>query len=622
MFVQKLSVYCFVFTDVVNTTFYVESAYQQGRYHECVRVCDSLQLKTNLAYKGECLNRIKLFMGKSLYYIHKHAQKHLPMMETPFSAFKKKELFTNAEKAIQILGSLLDVKAIDEEGLKFLDLAMVDYIRETNCLKNSRRCLLCHSKSELQGSHVIPNFVLSGFAKGMKMTKTKKDYLVSGGSSGLQQKTPRKAVWWMLCSSCELRLSESGESPFAKELFHKVYNDTDPSSPTKEHKIAYSKWLYQFAAGIVFRGLAVNPKGISGFINEDEVYRVFTSCRQVILCPDITPSQQTQFAMFINPLSLSLADSGAASTLHRILHMPGFMYLVENEEKVGHFKIPRVANFFLAHLGMMNIVVKFHGGDVSLPESSCINTCSGEFIVPEESQRLHSLPVAIWESLGLAAQTLEVLEMGVTQKRLQDSQVYKSLPGPPEIAEEVFGLTQAKYNDMETLKKIGFQPSSDPKFPKCFNLLPLGFVVKRGEFRGNSLILPVGHKLLLHRTFDSPDSGVDGVTFFLCVGDGGEHFPKDRPYIIKHRYKPGLYIDMGFFVSAEDLHPEELLPDKQPKAYAEALLADLQSTGMFQHLFTGSLKTLDLNVLDLLKLHPRLVSVLGACDTCLLAWRH
>ena len=146
--------------------------------------------------------------------------------------------------------------------------------------------------------------------------------------------------------------------------------------------------------------------------------------------------------------------------------------------------------------------------------------------------------------------------------------------------------------------------------------------MKRGEFRGNSLILPVGHKLLLHRTFDSPDSGVDGVTFFLCVGDGGEHFPKDRPYIIKHRYKPGLYIDMGFFVSAEDLHPEELLPDKQPKAYAEALLADLQSTGMFQHLFTGSLKTLDLNVLDLLKLHPRLVSVLGACDTCLLAWRH
>ena len=69
--------------------------------------------------------------------------------------------------------------------------------------------------------------------------------------------------------------------------------------------------------------------------------------------------------------------------------------------------------------------------------------------------------------------------------------------------------------------------------------------------------------------------------------------------------------------SAEDLHPEELLPDKQPKAYAEALLADLQSTGMFQHLFSGSLKTLDLNVLDLLKLHPRSVSVLGACDTCM-----
>lgn len=525
----------------------------------------------------------------------------------PVSRFKRKELFTDAEKAIHILGSLLDQNAIDEEGLKFLDLAMIDYIRETNSLKDCRRCLLCHSKSQLQGSHVVPNFVLSGFAKGMKVKKNKKDYLVRGGSSCLQQKTPRQAVWWMLCSSCELRLSESGESPFAKEFFHKVYNDTDPSSPTKEHKIAYSKWLYQFAAGIVFRGLAVNPKGISGFINEDEVYRVFNSCRQVILHPDVTPSEQTQLAMFVNPLSLSLADSGAASTINRILHMPGFMYLVENEEKLGHFKIPRVANLFLAHLGIINIVVKFLGGDVSLLKSSCINACSGEFIVPEESQRLRSLPLAIWESLGLAAQTLEVMEMGVTQKRLQESQVYKSLPAPPDVVQDVFGLTQAKYNDMETIKKIGFQPSSDPKFPKCFNLLPLGFDVKRGELGGNSLILPVGHKFLLHRTFVSQNSGIDGVTFFLCVGDGGEQFPRDRPYIIKHRYKPGLYIDMGFFISAEDLHPEELLPDKQPKAYAEALLADLQSTGMFQCLFSDSLKTLDMNVLGLLELHPRSV---------------
>lgn len=64
---------------------------------------------------------------------------------------------------------------------------------------------------------------------------------------------------------------------------------------------------------------------------------------------------------------------------------------------------------------------------------------------------------------------------------------------------------------------------------------------------------------------------------------------------------------MGFFISAEDLHPEELLPDKQPKAYAEALLADLQSTGMFQCLFSDSLKTLDMNVLGLLELHPRSV---------------
>ena len=605
MYIHSLIQRCYFTIDADNTINYLKCAYQERRYNECVNICESIPIKkgsNSSNYSQEVLNIIKLLFGKSLYFAHVNNMKY-SKTETNTPSFNRKEHFVALEKAIQMLGAVKDGGMIDEEGTRFLDLAMIDYIRETNSLKHCRRCLLCHSKSDLRSSHVIPNFVLSGFAKGLKMTSSKKVYISFSESDEHKFITPRQAAWWMLCGNCELLLSSSGESPFAKEFFHEIYKASDPSNPTKEHGISYSKWLYHFAAGILFRGLAVNPKGISGFLNDADIYRVFTTLKKIIRSPDDAFEQHLKIAIFANPLSLSPDEEHSAFTLHRLLNMPGFVYLMENDEKVNYHKIPTVANFLLAHLGILNIVVTFPGGDFVLPEEACIDVQYGLFVIPAENQRLQLLPTAIRQSLTLIAQMLEIQEIKITQKRLQDCRMYDSTASPPEALGKVYGLEQAKQNDIKLLQQVGFQPSSDPRFPKAFNLLPSNILVKRG-LDGNNLCLPPGHKLLLHQTLES---GNDGITYFLCVGVDEEGYSKTKPYIVKHRYMPGLYIDTGFFISAEDLSPEEVLPDKHPKFYAESLFSDLKSSSAFQEHFSDFLKKLDITVTGLLELHSKYV---------------
>ena len=115
-------------------------------------------------------------MGKSLYFVHKNTTKFSPDKKASIPLHQKKGLLVNVRKVILTLGILLDENAIDEEGSRVLDLAMIEYIRTTNNLNTCKRCLLCRSKGPLKSSHVIPYFILAGYAKGMIMSTSKKVY--------------------------------------------------------------------------------------------------------------------------------------------------------------------------------------------------------------------------------------------------------------------------------------------------------------------------------------------------------------------------------------------------------------------------------------------------------------
>ena len=587
--------------EVSDTLMYVECAYQQKRYEECVQVCDAVCKDPGTKYSEQDCSCLKLIAGKSLCFMLENYDRFLATDLEESKEIRGKQKAVIAERVVRILGPLVDNGRIDKDGTRSLDIAMMHCVRESNSLGKRERCLLCHSRGRLQSSHVMPKFVLAGFSKGMKRSATKKDYLIKGVLGDKEEeRTPKLAAWFMLCRDCEQKLSSQGESPFARKFFQEVYKISDPSSPVSEHCIPYSGWLYQFAVGIIFRSLAVNPKGISGFMNDDEVYKLFTQCRKLILKPDELPADHPQVAVFVNPRSCDKSDFRATSTINRILNMPSFLYLVENDEKLGYCKTPRIANFFLAHFGILNFTVSFPRGDFSPPREFCINTKSGSFTIPDENQRMNLLPQPVRESLNFAAEQLEAQDVKISLEHMQGLKVYESSPKVPEAEETVFGLAEAKQKDKELIKKIGFQPSSDPRFPKEFNLLPPAFNIHRKSESKDFLQLPTDHKLLFHWTLSSEDTG---VTFFLCTSCAtSDRLFQDRPYIIVHRFMPGLHLNFAFFVSSKDLTPEELLPDKNPKVYADALLSEYQSRTTLQSSFFRLLSKVGVSLQDILNI--------------------
>ena len=555
-------------------------------------------------YSSKNLLHIKLILGKSLYFVHKNTTKVSPTEKgATIPSHLKKGLLVNVKKAILTLGILLDEDVIDEEGSKVLDLAMTEYIRTTNNLNACRRCLLCRSKGTLKSSHVIPNFILAGYAKGMRTSTSKKVYSSFDSTGEYKEFTSRQIAWWMLCGKCEGILS-GGESHFAKEIFHELYKTNDVSNPSKEIKVAYSQWLYQFMAGLVFRGLAINGKGVEGFLNDGSLYKIFIDLRKLLLSTDNELKDYPQMALFINPLSVSPTDSSISSTnLNRLLNLPGFVALLENDEKLNYRPVPRIANFLLVHLGIVNVVATIPGGNFTQPENSLINQQSGGFIIAAENERFQKLPSVIWESLILTAQTIESLDVQITQQRLQACNVGNSQSGG--IVEEVFGMVQAVTEDKEFVKNHGFQPSLDPKFPKIFDFLPQNISLKRTNL--NELSLPNGHKLLLHQTVLSKSEDNSGVTYFLCIGNDDGDYLSNKPYIVWHRFMPGLHINYGFFISTEDFSLLSILPDKHSKVYAEHLFANLKSSGNFEMLLSSFLKEVGTNLPDLIESHLRYV---------------
>ena len=118
---------------------YISCCYQYKKYHDCIEHCNNV----------EHLVEAKIYKAKALYHIY--TQEHVLLEAeqnnlTPRLLHQKREAcFSKTIAVISLLGQLLDNcdKAFDHECSQILDLAMIDYIHETNHLKDFQRCLLC-----------------------------------------------------------------------------------------------------------------------------------------------------------------------------------------------------------------------------------------------------------------------------------------------------------------------------------------------------------------------------------------------------------------------------------------------------------------------------------------------
>ena len=222
------------------------------------------------------------------------------------------------------------------------------------------------------------------------------------------------------------------------------------------------------------------------------------------------------------------------------------------------------AHFFVVHMGVINILVKFTPAEnVLISREYLVCPEGGVYTVPPDEKRKQLLPLGLWKLFQSIAQDIEV-RMREYPIKLDEKLDKKTSRQPSESVKDVFGIVEGFKKDREARSACdGIAPAISEHDSKKLNLLPSTFQVRPG-FHRSAVLLPKGHHILLHYTEYLSDSYRQSI-LFLCIGEDGT-YTRGRPYIIWHYEGPGLICSTGFFFSSENLHATEFLPDDNPKA--------------------------------------------------------
>ena len=335
--------------------------------------------------------------GKALYYIFKSEKRSL---KKSASRAAVSSCYNKAREAINLLGLAID-NGVDGVAERLLDQVHFDYIRKTRS-PDLVRCLLCRKKRKLKASHVWPNSVLKHLLKCM-CSSEKQVFSVPWKDYGSLQ-SPKQMTFPMLCGDCEQLLNHSCENKFKVEFFSKLYDPEDLYNKlSKSQSIEYGDYLYRFCVSIIFRALPLVDTDISQKGNADDIYNLFTTCRELLLKKDISHSlNKPSIALIISPTSL---PSGVPSVpmIDRILHSPG-MIILSPWSLDNCTAYPGKTSFLLASLGVLNIVVSLDPqSPLLLPPTSMINPKGGTLMFPEDCKRFFSMPAGVWKLLEDAA---------------------------------------------------------------------------------------------------------------------------------------------------------------------------------------------------------------------------
>ena len=126
-----------------------------------------------------------------------------------------------------------------------------------------------------------------------------------------------------------------------------------------------------FVRGISLLDLPCNDS-LKRFRNSYKLYELFTLCRKILLIP---PTADQSFSIFpsihllINPTSPTLEESQSYSTIHEILVSPAFLGLAARKHSKMYFKSPPDATLFVAHIGILNVIVDVESVMPSLTHS-------------------------------------------------------------------------------------------------------------------------------------------------------------------------------------------------------------------------------------------------------------
>ena len=548
---------------VLDTTLLLslsEGAYKYGRYDECIQWSEVLFAN---AQTDSAKASAKVLSGKSYFHIYRRKQQLfqevLPELSSKEFHLQSNSVYVDAKRAIVDLGDAfeMDLSVVDGEGLRFLDISIIDLVCHTNGLKDIARCLLCQKKSKLLRSHLCPDAVLRAFATGLPETNTKRIFNTSFFKAG-DFKSPHTIVKWLFCQKCEEVLCKDGEVHFIPKFFHKVYDVRNYQKPSEEMAIDYGEWLYRFALGIIFRSL-VN-EAITSFENEDEIYTLFIQCRKLLLTKNLFEDCEKPCIYLLISPNFPSTDAGFIANLH---NAPYVFALTNKCLKTGVHTLH--AHFILSRIGILNFLVLFKPAkNTSIPNECIIHPQGGKYTIPMESSRKKMIPKGITSVLdGLAvASQKNFMEIDETTAKMIHRTLHpdnSEIP-PSELAKERYGILPAIEHDFSKLEDELMNRFS-PENPQSINLLPKGMEI---EYFKESIILPENHFVVLHGTFrgkTEKDDSYEGTLFLISTDNLQE------PCALMLCMKPGLTISLGFVVSPDTLCPIRLLKDQNPKVF-------------------------------------------------------
>lgn len=418
--------------------------YAAGKYAECERLYDKMP------HSPEA----NLLKGKALYQLYQKMQGQLRMCQgdlQPKEFFiKHKACYDTAKKALEIFIHAKDNRSIemDVSCNKMLDFSMMDYLLETNKLKEINRCFLCLKRPQdekklsqveqmettnaeeerqtatkqkqvprkaIRASHIIPHGVIKRLKKNTPESTAAaagtKDVLfgVSGTKlENVMKRTAGTSTLYMLCPSCEHNLNVLGEQFFLGFL-EKVY---DPELSDADAERAYGKEMYHFCVGLIFRTLCPSQ---DDYINCDEVYQLLLQCRAFLTAAgESGPLQDSAVAkipevfMFVCPVE----DESYSSTFRAFITENSASYTSKisldcHFEELGTF-VSVLANFFVVKVGVIVIVVKFSpAAKQVIDERFHIKWEGGSYSIPAGKARHELIPTGVWTVLHLLFQSYE-----------------------------------------------------------------------------------------------------------------------------------------------------------------------------------------------------------------------
>lgn len=531
-----------LYTEPDQVLLCIELCCKFNLYDKCIKLCSVKSLPL--------CGKLHLFKGKALFCLYRREQDHIQRhSSTSNDQERRSSCYVKAEGCIKLLSAALDQECIDPEGSKMLDIAMLDYIRETNKLNNLKRCLLCLKKRSLMKSHLWPRSFLRRYSHSRAQDISSRIF-ISFHSLKPKEKSPGEVTYWMLCGECEQRISQNGEEKFASEIYDTVF-----SASENDIKIPYGSWLYSFSIGLVFRTFLYFSHGST------EHYLIFQQCREHLLnlpvkykthstckhghdaltSTDSRSHEHKEFdatlspllekqtvenvvpvVILANPTKLNI-DNPRKSMLIGALFDAGSAFMSGCYLTTGKRDLSGEDHFVVVRLGNLNILLPLKAStDYCPPAGSLIKPQGGELFVPGEDSRWNLIPEGLWVAIDSTAEVIEKTSLHHYAYKSKTGH-WKSLSAeeqkPPLQSRELMDKERLLH---KSLKEASSSPESslvsrflNTAYPSL-SFLPdeIKLFLKHQYTQRRCLELPNSHVILLHENVNLVE---DGFTVFLVA---------------------------------------------------------------------------------------------------------